>query len=245
MKSFTIYAVNIFVLLCVCNTVMCASWWAEPISLSDRSTWISLSTGAPVPSTTTPPPVTTSPPATNTTTTPPATNTTTTTNTTAPAPAKNTTSGTGGTVITNTTTITSNTTVGVSTGTPIIPARCIGKTGYTPTCPCTSNCWFKTTVTPGMCSCGSLEDVLAMHEGKRYCVYNDQVGIATIGIGFNMIQRTDSRALITGLGLNFDAVLAGSQCLNDAQISSLFNYDISWSKIESRQCISNFDQHSM
>ena len=245
MKSFTFYLVNTIVILLVCNSVLGATWWTEPANLSDRNSWVSLSTGGTSSNTGSQGGTTTTPtiPINNGGSTGSGSTSGTGSGSGYGSGTTNSTSGGSGSVVTGTQNNNTGTGVGVDTGS-AIPSRCIGRTGYAPTCPCTSNCWFVPTVTQGMCTCGSLEDTLALHEGKRHCVYNDQVGIATIGIGFNMIQRTDSRALITGLGLSYDAVLSGSQCLSDSQISSLFNNDIGWAKTESRQCISNFSQHS-
>jgi hypothetical protein len=41
------------------------------------------------------------------------------------------------------------------------------------------------------CFCGDIEDMIAESEGTRECVYNDSLGIPTIGIGFNL-RRSDA-----------------------------------------------------
>lgn len=257
MKSYSLITLKLLALLFVLNTVMAASFWSEPADLKDRSTWVSLASGN-----------TGSNDNGNTNTDTTGDNSG---NGTEDNTEDNTTDNTGDNsgdntgdnsgsdsgstdgsdsndngTITETPTTTPNTTVGVDAGNSGLefPSRCIGKTGYNPSCPCTSNCWFTPTYTQDMCTCGSLEDTVALHEGKRHCVYNDQVGIATIGIGFNLIQRTDARPKIESLGLNYNAVLAGTQCLNDSQISTLFYGDIQWAKDESKACVSNFSQHS-
>jgi len=56
--------------------------------------------------------------------------------------------------------------------------------------------------------------MIAEAEGEESCVYNDSLGIPTIGIGFNL-ERSDAPALIAGLGLDYDSVLDGSTCLDD------------------------------
>mmetsp|Transcript_25497 Transcript_25497/g.25285 ORF Transcript_25497/g.25285 Transcript_25497/m.25285 type:complete len:189 (-) Transcript_25497:35-601(-) len=86
------------------------------------------------------------------------------------------------------------------------------------------------------CSCDSIEDMIAWAEGKRSCVYKDSLGIPTIGIGFNL-QRGDARKLITNVGANFDQILAGTQCLSDTQISSLFKNDQQWAESGAKDCI--------
>lgn len=48
--------------------------------------------------------------------------------------------------------------------------------------------------------------MIAESEGSRSCVYNDSLGIPTIGIGFNL-KRSDAPTLIAGLGLSYDKVL--------------------------------------
>uniref|UniRef100_A0A1X7TH29 Lysozyme n=1 Tax=Amphimedon queenslandica TaxID=400682 RepID=A0A1X7TH29_AMPQE len=64
-----------------------------------------------------------------------------------------------------------------------------------------------------------------LNEGYYRCVYKDPLGIPTIGVGFNL-KKFGARGEIEGVGANYDAVLNGSQCLNDGQIERLFNQDM-------------------
>jgi len=54
--------------------------------------------------------------------------------------------------------------------------------------------------------------MVATYEGNESCVYDDSMGIPTIGIGFNL-QRSDAPSLIAGVGADYNSVLSGSQCL--------------------------------
>ena len=92
------------------------------------------------------------------------------------------------------------------------------------------------------CSCGSIQDMVAWAEGNKACKYLDTEGIPTIGIGFNL-RRGDARSLITSVGANYDKVLSGSQCLTPAQITQLFNNDLTWAKAGARACIPSFGNH--
>ena len=74
----------------------------------------------------------------------------------------------------------------------------------------------------GTCNSYDREKV---NEGYRPCVYKDSLGIPTIGVGFNL-QKSGARQEIENVGANYDAVLNGSQCLDDSQIQQLFNNDM-------------------
>ena len=64
-----------------------------------------------------------------------------------------------------------------------------------------------------------------LNEGYYRCVYKDPLGIPTIGVGFNL-KKFGARGEIEGVGANYDAVLNGSQCLDDRQIETLFDKDM-------------------
>ena len=70
-------------------------------------------------------------------------------------------------------------------------------------------------------------DVEKVNEGYRKCVYPDPLhqNIPTIGVGFNL-KKDGAQAQIKGVGADYNAVLNGSQCLNDSQIQTLFNEDM-------------------
>eukprot|EP00343_Euplotes_focardii_P008419 CAMPEP_0205820102 /NCGR_PEP_ID=MMETSP0206-20130828/2700_1 /ASSEMBLY_ACC=CAM_ASM_000279 /TAXON_ID=36767 /ORGANISM="Euplotes focardii, Strain TN1" /LENGTH=189 /DNA_ID=CAMNT_0053114491 /DNA_START=44 /DNA_END=613 /DNA_ORIENTATION=+ len=92
------------------------------------------------------------------------------------------------------------------------------------------------------CSCGSIQDMVAWAEGNKPCRYFDSLGIPTIGIGFNL-RRGDARKLITSTGANFDKVLSGSQCLSPAQVTQLFNNDLTWARAGAQSCNPTFGNH--
>lgn len=64
-----------------------------------------------------------------------------------------------------------------------------------------------------------------LNEGYRQCVYKDSMGIPTVGVGFNL-KKFGAKSEIESVGANYDAVLNGSQCLDDSQIERLFNKDM-------------------
>ena len=74
-----------------------------------------------------------------------------------------------------------------------------------------------------------------LNEGYRPCSYTDSVGLRTVGIGFNL-EKSGARQRIVGVGANYDKVKAGSQCLSDAQIQTLF-----WQDMDSSvSCVSSW-----
>lgn len=91
----------------------------------------------------------------------------------------------------------------------------------------------------GKCSCKDIQSMVAENEGSRSCVYKDSLGIPTIGIGFNL-QRGDAKSILSGLGLDYNKVLSGKQCLSQAQITSVFNHDLAWAKAGAAKCIPSF-----
>ena len=73
------------------------------------------------------------------------------------------------------------------------------------------------------------------NEGYRKCSYTDSVGLRTVGIGFNL-EKNGARQRIASVGANYDKVKAGSQCLSDAQIRTLFRQDMD----SSVSCVSSW-----
>ena len=57
-------------------------------------------------------------------------------------------------------------------------------------------------------------------EGFRSCKYLDSVGVPTICYGYNL-QNGSARADIASVGGNYDSVMNGSQCLSQAQCTTL------------------------
>ena len=74
----------------------------------------------------------------------------------------------------------------------------------------------------GPCNSYSREKI---NEGYYKCVYNDPLGIPTIGVGFNL-KKFGAKGEIESVGANYYAVLNGSQCLDDNQIETLFSKDM-------------------
>ena len=74
-----------------------------------------------------------------------------------------------------------------------------------------------------------------LNEGYRLCSYTDPVGLRVVGIGFNL-EKNGARQRISGVGANYDKVKAGSQCLSDIQIKSLFWQDMN----SSVSCVSSW-----
>ena len=62
-------------------------------------------------------------------------------------------------------------------------------------------------------------------EGLRTCTYKDTKGIKTVCYGFNLERGTTARNMVTSVGGNYDAVLAGG-CLTNAQCSKLLDKDM-------------------
>lgn len=89
------------------------------------------------------------------------------------------------------------------------------------------------------CNPGAL---IAPHEGLRKCVYKDNQGFRTIGIGFNLDQGgTFPRQFITEIGADFDAVLAGEACLTEAQVQAVFTHTVSIAEASARAIVSSYD----
>lgn len=74
----------------------------------------------------------------------------------------------------------------------------------------------------GTCNSYDREKV---NEDYKPCVYRDSRNIPTIGVGFNLL-KSGAKSEIESVGANYNAVLNGSQCLNDHQIETLFNEDM-------------------
>ena len=93
--------------------------------------------------------------------------------------------------------------------------------------------------TVGDCTCDSVRDMVAWAEGKLPCVYKDQLGVPTVGIGFNL-ERWHARETFEQFGLNYDNVLNGSVCLTDDQIYALLDNDLSWATDGAKNCVSSY-----
>eukprot|EP01118_Nematostelium_gracile_P013013 TRINITY_DN4853_c0_g1_i1.p1 TRINITY_DN4853_c0_g1~~TRINITY_DN4853_c0_g1_i1.p1 ORF type:complete len:196 (-),score=47.42 TRINITY_DN4853_c0_g1_i1:61-585(-) len=78
-----------------------------------------------------------------------------------------------------------------------------------------------------------------LNEGYFPCVYKDPVGIPTVGVGFNL-KRPDAPAELQRVGATYSKVLAGTQCLTDAQIRSLAIKDLQTAAACGARVVSNW-----
>lgn len=76
-------------------------------------------------------------------------------------------------------------------------------------------------------------------EGRVRAVYQDTVGVPTVGVGFNL-NRSDASELLRSVGANMSSVLNG-QPLNDDQINSLFSVTVKEAENIARNFAPNFD----
>ncbi len=78
------------------------------------------------------------------------------------------------------------------------------------------------------------------HEGRRYTVYKDTVGVPTVGVGFNL-QRGDAVRQLSNVGANHQNVLRGAR-LSDEQIDTLLRHDVDVAETVARRLLPNFDE---
>ena len=71
-----------------------------------------------------------------------------------------------------------------------------------------------------------IDDLIRKHEGVKPCVYKDSQGILTIGCGWNLEDPT-APAVAHVFGLNLLALQNGTDCLSDAQIGDVMDYQVS------------------
>jgi GH24 family phage-related lysozyme (muramidase) len=86
----------------------------------------------------------------------------------------------------------------------------------------------------------AIKEHIEAREGRRDSVYTDTTGHPTIGVGFNL-DRSDARAKITELGLDYDQVRSGKQTLSDTQIDTLLDADVDQATSDAQALVSNFD----
>lgn len=70
-----------------------------------------------------------------------------------------------------------------------------------------------------------IRQYIIANEGWHQSAYLDTAGIPTIGVGFNLL-RSDARAKVEALGLDYDDVLNRRCTLSDAHIESLLQQDV-------------------
>jgi GH24 family phage-related lysozyme (muramidase) len=81
---------------------------------------------------------------------------------------------------------------------------------------------------------------IVSNEDWRRTVYVDNLGIPTIGVGFNL-QRPDAQARLIAFGLDYQKVLNGTQLLSDSQVDLLFSQDLDQAVSAVRRLVPNFD----
>eukprot|EP00747_Dinoflagellata_sp_TGD_P178942 gnl/TRDRNA2_/TRDRNA2_28889_c0_seq1.p1 gnl/TRDRNA2_/TRDRNA2_28889_c0~~gnl/TRDRNA2_/TRDRNA2_28889_c0_seq1.p1 ORF type:complete len:254 (-),score=46.45 gnl/TRDRNA2_/TRDRNA2_28889_c0_seq1:84-818(-) len=82
--------------------------------------------------------------------------------------------------------------------------------------------------------------LIALHEGKRKCVYKDTMGHPTIGIGYNL-DNPGARQAIEAVGADYDSIRAGKTCLTDSQIMKLFEPSYQSAVSGARRAVSSYD----
>jgi len=85
---------------------------------------------------------------------------------------------------------------------------------------CTTALLLDSNATAVLSACDA-RSLIENHEGKKSCVYTDTQGHPTVGIGYNL-DSSGARSAIAAVGANYDKVRAGTECLTNSQIMSLF-----------------------
>jgi GH24 family phage-related lysozyme (muramidase) len=68
-------------------------------------------------------------------------------------------------------------------------------------------------------------ELIERHEGRRAAMYHDDLGIPTIGVGFNL-NRTDARVQLCAVGADYEQVITLGASLTDAEIDALLSRDV-------------------
>ena len=69
-------------------------------------------------------------------------------------------------------------------------------------------------------------EMIGVNEGVRSKAYKDTAGNMTIGIGFNLEDKTN-QPILDSLGLNRDELKSGKRELTDRELSALYSYSLS------------------
>jgi lysozyme len=85
-----------------------------------------------------------------------------------------------------------------------------------------------------------IKDMIKRHEGVRFTTYNDSRGIPTVGIGYNL-QNSNAKRVLRSLGLDYDAVLAKRQSLNENQVNALFELSLTEAIKTAQDTFSSFN----
>lgn len=87
------------------------------------------------------------------------------------------------------------------------------------------------------------EQILVHEGGVRTKVYQDSVGIETIGVGFNL-RRDDAKKLLKALDLDHAKLIAGEQEMSKEQAMAFFEVDLAEARKTAAALFPNFDRLS-
>lgn len=87
-----------------------------------------------------------------------------------------------------------------------------------------------------------LRKQLKLHEGVYYSVYDDPLGIPTVGVGFNLL-REDAPVKLTLIGADYKKVKEGLQTLTPKQVDMLLDMCIKESEETARKLFPQFDSY--
>lgn len=80
---------------------------------------------------------------------------------------------------------------------------------------------------------------LARHEGVRKVMYKDSLGIATVGIGFN-VTTPENRRILAKHGITNQHLARG---LTEQQVRVLFEESLKQAKVDAKKFLPNLEQH--
>jgi len=69
-------------------------------------------------------------------------------------------------------------------------------------------------------------EMIGVNEGVKPKAYKDSLGNMSIGVGFNLEDKTNQR-ILDSLGLNREELKSGKRELTDKEISALYSYSMS------------------
>lgn len=87
-----------------------------------------------------------------------------------------------------------------------------------------------------------LKKQLKLHEGVFYSVYDDPLGIPTVGVGFNLL-REDAPVKLSLVGADYKKVLEGLQTLTPRQVEELLDICIKEAEETARKIFPDFDSY--
>tara|TARA_R110000787_G_scaffold71094_2_gene158223 strand:+ start:2745 stop:3251 length:507 start_codon:yes stop_codon:yes gene_type:complete len=85
-------------------------------------------------------------------------------------------------------------------------------------------------------------DMIALNEGYKTQVYEDDKGNRTIGIGFNLEDKANQK-LLNQQGIDINELFKGRE-LNDKEIKTLYNHSLSQAYADARKFDPKFDKRS-